>query len=291
MSSSTTEVSKQKPLGEFKKISDIVYLYRPDDKAVAASSTTRDPKLIIFGAWMGAANQHIAKYTVRIQAIYPSSPILLIKSLPHHFTWVHSLEKEILPAIPVIRSILGPGAGDPAHPELLMHLFSNGGSSAKFYLYRAMASTAKPGESAVLPANVTVYDSCPGRFSYGRSMTAFTIGLPALWKVLLAPFFHTLIVAYFLAYQAMRRPDPLRQFALGHNDRARNGGEARRAYVYSDADALVGADAVEAHIAEAKAAGFVVARAENFKVTPHVAHMRSDEERYWGVVRELWEGA
>lgn len=290
MSSSAAEVSKQKPLGDFTKISNIIYLYRPDDKAATASSTKRDPKLILFGAWMGAANQHIAKYTVRLQAIYPSSPILVVKSLPHHFTRVHSLEREILPAIPVIRSILGTGAGDPTHPELLIHLFSNGGSSMKFYLYKAFASTAKPGESKELPANVTVYDSCPGKFTYGRTMTAFTIGLSTLWKIIMAPFFHSLVITYWLTYIAMRRPDPLKQFSLGHNNKALNSNEVRRAYIYSEADKLVGSDAVEEHIAEAKANGFNVVRVENFKGTPHVAHMRSDEERYWGVVRELWDG-
>ena len=289
---STAVAPKAKALAEFTKISKIVSLYRPDDKASSSSnsSTKREPKLIIVGAWMNAADQHIAKYTVRLQAIYPSSPILLIKTFPYHFTLIGTLGRDIQPAVPVIRSILGDGAGDPAHPELLVQLFSNGGSAVKFNLYNAYAATAKPGQSAVLPANVTLFDSCPGAFTWGRSITAFTIGLSTFMKILMAPFFHALVLAYFVTHNMVGRPNPLQQFASSHNDKAKNGSEARRAYVYSEADKLVGHDAGEAHIAEARAKGFNVVRVENFKDTPHVAHMRSDEERYWGVLRELWEG-
>lgn len=46
---------------------------------------------------------------------------------------------------------------------------------------------------------------------------------------------------------------------------------------------------VEAHADHAESQGYVVYRRDRFFDSQHVAHARSDPERYWCMVREAWE--
>ena len=63
-----------------------------------------------------------------------------------------------------------------------------------------------------------------------------------------------------------------------------------RLYVYSEADRITLAKNVRRHIDQAQAIGLDVA-VERFEKSPHVAHARSDPERYWTAVRNVWERA
>ena len=63
-----------------------------------------------------------------------------------------------------------------------------------------------------------------------------------------------------------------------------------RLYLYSQADEMVPWTEVEEHAEEARKAGLDV-RMERFEGSPHVAHARSDPERYWGAVKKVWEDA
>ncbi|EAU85215.2 hypothetical protein CC1G_06231 [Coprinopsis cinerea okayama7 len=64
-----------------------------------------------------------------------------------------------------------------------------------------------------------------------------------------------------------------------------------RLYIYSLTDALIPADQVRAHAAHARALGWVEVREEVYRESEHVRHVRSDEGRYWGAVRGVWEWA
>ena len=63
-----------------------------------------------------------------------------------------------------------------------------------------------------------------------------------------------------------------------------------RLYLYSQADEMVPWTEVEEHAEEARKAGLDV-RMERFEGSPHVAHARTDPERYWGAVKKVWEDA
>jgi alpha-beta hydrolase superfamily lysophospholipase len=60
-----------------------------------------------------------------------------------------------------------------------------------------------------------------------------------------------------------------------------------RLYIYSDTDKLVQQKAVEEHIAEAEELGLNV-RAEYFKGSSHVSHVRTNPDRYWAAVKDIW---
>ena len=64
--------------------------------------------------------------------------------------------------------------------------------------------------------------------------------------------------------------------------------EARRVYVYSDADDVIWSKDVETHAKLAESKGFDVRR-EKWTGSLHVGHMRADPERYWDVVWRAWK--
>ncbi|KAK4131618.1 hypothetical protein BT67DRAFT_387281 [Trichocladium antarcticum] len=281
------------------KLSPSVYVYRPAGSSMASTTATTSqspgPKLILAATWMGARDQHIAKYLAEYQTLYPSSPILLIRSEPWHFMRRRAASLELAHAAPVLGAIfptVEPATCPPANvtspttPELLIHAFSNGGVGSLQTLRRALGP-----EAAALPPYTLLLDSAPGAFRYRDSFLAFTTGLnrPVLWLV--SPVMHALCAWYWFWHVLIGRgrTGPLAVLAASLNDEGHRGREVRRAYVYSDVDKLVCWRDVEAHARDAQAKGFGV-RSEMFEGSPHVAHARTDAERYWGIVKETWEG-
>ena len=270
---------------------------------------------------MGAREPHIAKYVFQYRALYPTSPILLVRSEPRHFIRPRGAPRELgEPAVPVVRSVF-PELGNPSpplpngksspeteeeeDPVLLLHAFSNGGVSSLQTLRRALlSSSTTPGSLLPLPRYALILDSCPGQFHYRSGYLAFTAGLsgPALWFI--APLMHALCAWNWLLHVLIGkgRTGPLAVLARGLNYPGGDGSpsdwearkrhrerEVRRTYVYSMEDKLVGGKDVEAHAEEAEGQGFRVRR-ERFVGSEHVAHARRDPARYWGVVKATWEG-
>jgi hypothetical protein len=254
---------------------------------------------------MGARDPHIAKYLARYQALYPTSPILLLRSEPRHFIRPRGTPREVAPAVPFFRSIFpedlaavksDASSSDSAtkpQPELLIHAFSNGGAAILQALRRALSGDGHTTTTTTspLPRYTLLLDSAPGTFRYGATYRAFTTGIkgPALWLV--APLMHLLAMMYWVQHILVGRgkSGPLYVVARALNDQPARQSEVRRTYVYGPADRLVDWRDVEAHAQEAAEQGFCVRR-ERFDGSEHVAHVRLDGERYWRVVRETWEG-
>lgn len=300
-------------LSSFERISKIVYLYRPksispDASRSSSSSFRSSPKLILVEGWMGAQEPHLAKYTAKYQALYPDSHILLIRSFLYHFV-SSKFPGEIAPSLPVIRSILAAAAAEEEeeqeddldgagtsnqHPKMLVHVFSNGGSTALRYLYDLYPKTAGRGESSSpFPAHVTIFDSAPGRFQWSRSVTAFTMGAARsnlLVRMVVTAMAHLMSALYWVLTVPWGRGGFLERTWLAHNTKTKNQTEVRRTYIYSKEDELLDYKEIEEHAAQAREQGYQVTL-EEFKGTAHVAHARGDEGRYWSIVRDIWEKA
>jgi hypothetical protein len=106
----------------------------------------------------------------------------------------------------------------------------------------------------------------------------------------MTPFIYMMVVSWqFLKVLGITK-DWLVFWGKTHNEaRGKKERELRRTYIYSETDALVGHEDLEAQAAEAKILGFDV-RMEKFDGSLHVAHARKDEARYWGAVQETWGG-
>ncbi|KAK4095822.1 hypothetical protein N658DRAFT_502291 [Parathielavia hyrcaniae] len=313
-SDSTASLTGSGPLGSMTRLSPSVYIYRPQTtpsltiSPAETGSTTKAPipKLIVLATWMGARDAHIAKYLAPYQALFPTGPILLMRSEPRYFLRPGGIARELAPAVAFVRSLFpdvslhGPATGRPpttgGQPQLLMHAWSNGGATCLHHLRLALLSpnhtttprTKRP--ATTLPPYTLVLDSAPGTLTYRGSYRAFTAGLKGPVKWLIAPLMHALCAWFTLLYTLRIIDGPLARMARGLNDGAAwKGVEVRRTYVYGDRDLLVDHADVERHAEEARGKGFTVRR-ERFEGGEHVAHARVDPERYWRVVRETWEG-
>lgn len=93
------------------------------------------------------------------------------------------------------------------------------------------------------------------------------------------------LVVVFTANWVLRRRDAIEAGRKDLSDVSLVGGAPPRCYIYSDGDELVDWRHVEAHAEEAGRMGLVVRR-EKFEGSSHVAHMRADPDRYWGITKE-----
>lgn len=136
------------------------------------------------------------------------------------------------------------------------------------------------------------FDSCPGRARFSQAHRAVTTGMNPLVKFLFTIFFAPSYFLLTLLGMLLGRKDQIERLRAAMaradvlppwTDKA-----TPRVYMYSAKDELVNAEDVEDHVADLRALG-INARLEKFEGSAHVAHMRTEPERYWGIVRETWE--
>ncbi|KAL0940585.1 uncharacterized protein CTRU02_203348 [Colletotrichum truncatum] len=277
---SNQQVRSERPLANMKPLSQNTLLYEPSPTAQDPNA----PKLIALFSWSFAQDVHIAKYTSHYMALYPTARILLVRGGYPHAVSIHFARREIKPAVSVVRALADTVSTSETKPQLLIHVFSQGGARNldNFYdLYTA----ASPEGKLDLPPHVTVYDSCPNKFYWMLTARAFSAPMP--W--FLRPLAHLVMAWAWLVTIPWGYPNPMDKMRASLNQPNLLQNELRRVYVYSKEDRMVDWEDVERHAEEASKIGFKVEK-ERFEGSPHVAHARLDSVRYWGAVRGLWEG-
>ncbi|UNI16169.1 hypothetical protein JDV02_002633 [Purpureocillium takamizusanense] len=273
------------PLGFMQRLSPTVAYLNPGHVPQSSS----DPEMILMLSWMGARDEHIAKYIAQYRALFPTSRILLIRC-PLSRVWLPWIaRRDMRPALPILRSLAENGKdaekeGASQWPRILVQVFSNGGISTAVHLKHML--TARPrGGLETLPRYVLVFDSCPGYFRWRNTHRALLQTLP--WWT--SPFVHCAI-AVACIYHALRRlPAAQNQNARAIRAPRLASRECRRTYLYGTGDDMVYYRDVEDNARKAEEAGFVV-RLERFEGARHVAMARAEPERYWRALRDAWDG-
>jgi hypothetical protein len=290
MASSTLATSK--PLSFMEKLGPLVSVYHPAEAAgPAKADSPQQPRLVIFASWTDAKDAHIAKYINKYRALFPATPILLLKSTTTQIVWTSTIGPAMKAAVSVVREVFvaATPTSSPSSPELLIHMLSNGGSSSIANLFEQYAASARPGEDACLPPHVTIMDSCPCIYSITHGVTFASIGLSPIQRTLLAPVLYVLAVIWSGMIAVGFIPNAMSDWGKAHNHHPGNAKELRRAYIYSAVDILIDYKQVEAHASAAQAQGFAVFL-EKYQGSAHVAHIRKDEDRYWAIVKGLFDG-
>lgn len=271
------------------KLSPYVFTYEPSE--TRAASTSSGPNLVLFAAWMEAADVHISKYIAYYQTMYPDATILLIKFVMREAMLSPVATSAVQPAVWHLRSMISAGAlsATPERPEILVHLFSNGGATTMQNVYSSYAQLfGRP-----FPLHCTIFDSCPGLHAFSKSYNALIMSFPkGPLRLFMSPFIMLMI---FLAWVWHI---PLRFIAgedfLSRNARVLNDpkvvNETNRTYIYGPADTMVDWRHIEKHADTAVSKGFDV-RKEIFENSAHVTHMRTNSQRYWAIVNETWKKA
>ncbi|CAG9984849.1 unnamed protein product [Clonostachys byssicola] len=278
-------VSAPKPLFFMERLGRLVSLYRPPKiEKSSSSSTNKQPRLIIVASWTDARDVHIAKYIVKYQALYPRAQILLLKNTTAEIYRTSRIGPAMKAAIPVIRDVHPPGTL-PSSPEVLIHLFSNGGSGSIANLYEQFAASAGPGEH--FPRHAMILDSSPSVYSVGHAVTFVSLGMSPFQRIVATPFLYIWAIGWSVLV-ALGLVTTSGDWAKAHNNKPVET-EAHRVYIYSGTDVLIDDKGVESHAADAEAKGFSV-KLERFENSAHVAHARTDEHRYWEIVKKTWSG-
>jgi hypothetical protein len=304
MATATSRPPATGGLSFMQALSPRLYLLRPLPDNIAQKHIAGDPALIIILGWMNAADGPLAKYVRQHQALFPASSILLITCTFAGMTlpWLGLREARI--AATTARAILeqdeevqksqsNSDAG-ASSPRLLIHAFSNAGSTMLYHLYTAYAATATSSTSCskatALPLHTTIFDSTPAAFTYQTLVRGILDGAPSAMRFVVLPIAYIYVALVWVVVTVLRVPDHIGDLApRAHNDPARVR-EACRVYIYGPADRITSAKGVERHADEAEARGFRVRR-EVFDGSGHVAHARKHADRYWRVVSQNWEEA
>lgn len=269
-----------------KKLNPLVSIYRPSE--ASSTSANRQPRLIIVSGWTDAKDAHIAKYIAKYQALYPAAQILLLRSTMSCIFRPAQIGPAMTEAASVVRAAFQTPVSSSS-PPLLIHIFSNGGSSSVANLYEQFTTMAGPNDDKRLPPHATIFDSCPGLFRIPCAVAFVSVGLPSFQQLIAAPFLYAFAVFWTVSMALGLLPNSLSEWYKSHNYNGANAAEMRRVYIYSPNDALINYKDVESHAAEAKSKGFYVAL-ERYEHSAHVAHVRKDESRYWEIVRRTIEG-
>ncbi|KAH6714226.1 hypothetical protein BKA61DRAFT_57500 [Leptodontidium sp. MPI-SDFR-AT-0119] len=270
------------PYLEFSKLSSAVSLYTPPSSPTSTPHPPNaDPTAIIICQWMGVSPRSRALNAayLKYQTLYPSARILTLRSLPEYFMTT-STASRLAGFEPVISAV----ESDPK-PRVLVHLFSNGGALT----FTDVCTVYKRQTGKILPVQALVLDSAPGQPTLQESWTALSIGLPKglLWYPSAA------VIGALLGIAVLKRS----VFGIGTlvhktagllNDQTLVDMKAKRLYVFSEKDQLVGFRDVEKHLEEFRNGGGEVLILKETE-TPHVQHMILDGERYWENVQGLWK--
>ena len=302
MTSTKTAVRGVGALRFMETLSPSVHLLRPSPDQTAPKSTVKDPTLIIVFGWMNAAHGTLAKYVRHHQDLFPATAILLVTCSFASMTIPRLGLREARIAAITARAILeqneaqrSPPTEDDQHPVpgLLLHVFSNAGSTMLYHLYTAYATTGfseAPGNTA-LPLHVTIFDSTPAPFTYQTLLQGILDGAPsAVIRLAVMPIAYLYVALVWAVVTVLRVPDHIGDLApRAHNDPSLVQ-ETCRIYIYGPADRITPAAAVKCHADDAEMKGFSVQH-EVFNGTAHVVHARKNADRYWRIIARAWEEA
>ncbi|CCG85166.1 Predicted protein [Taphrina deformans PYCC 5710] len=249
--------------------------------ALTTPHDPKHPKLILLFGWLGARLRHVQKYAIGYNKLYPSSPIIIVRSFPSDMRPLSKFGREFsaLTVLLQLHNIDLTKSGN----DVLLQSFSNGGC----WSLSALMNRMDP--YAVIRPRTVIFDSCPGRAKYIVFIRAFisagNLGIlgQAFWTPLI-----TLVYFTWKFYCRIRGKDP---FGERRREMLHKVCGQRRLYLYSRKDDLISHNDILHHANQVTEfhAGQEEVMTEEFVGSEHVAHMRLDEARYWRLVQHAWD--
>lgn len=240
-----------------------------------------EPRLIILFGWLGAQLRHVKKYATGYHKLYPTTPIIIVRSYHADLRPFSKFRREFaaLTVLLQLHNIDLTQAGN----NVLMQVFSNGGCWSLSALMDQLHIYS------VIRPRTMIFDSCPGRARYSVFLRAFIHAGNLNWlgKMTITPI---LTFLYFICkfYCRVRGQDPFgeRRREMLHKVRGQ-----RRTYIYSKKDQLISWLDIRHHASMCAEfhKGQEEVRMEEFVGSDHVAHLRLDARRYWNIVQESWD--
>ncbi|KAK0672126.1 putative DNA repair protein [Cercophora samala] len=292
-----------------------IFLFEPSvpsasaahDKISGSSSGCPPPSLIILCTWLGGATTpRVAKYVEGYRKAFPDATIVLVRTVfadisARSFAAVRSrlrpardaIIKALQPPPPTTTRIRTTESGtttNPVIPQALLHMFSHGGCNTAIQLALSISEVA--GTLLCDHLRQIVFDCCPGDTSFAKAFNAATLSLPATSSAPIRALATAAVFAAVATITALQKAG----FMSSVNDMRRElnkptlfGTAARRLYLFSRADRMVGPADVQSHAQLAREAGCEVGLVL-FREAPHCALVTEDATKYWRAIQGCWMG-
>jgi hypothetical protein len=258
------------------------------DDGGSSSTTERNgqPSLIVLCTWTGANDRHIRSYREKYQRKFPSTPGMLITTTIVDLCIRDSKSKQerLRPAVEWIAKRL---PIVPIAKQILMHVFSEGGSNKACELAEAYLTK----EKSPLPVSALILDSTPGRPSFRRLCDAASRSISPIpcFRVASLPLCYVMVGIIWVVYCCIKGFEKniismTRKRLLNDEVWDLN---APRCYIYSMSDDLIDYRDIETH-AEASKGYHIPFTLQKFETSGHVMHAKLHEHAYWGAVWDTW---
>lgn len=258
---------------------ETVKLYRPYTTHKSTTNHVTGPHVVILCTWFRALPKHIAKYVESHQQRSPQAQILVIESTVGDMMYTpYSVQRARLrPVVDIVKGFVD------TNQEILLHIFSNGGSNSAVQLAEAWRTS----QSTPFPVASMVFDSCPGSPSLKLAADAVVSSSPksSHWWVLI--FAWTVVVPFVAFPQLLGGPNVIASLRERLNDNRLFSLHSQRVYLCSSADLMVPMSDVVTHYESARSVGYGAELVE-FETSAHVSHVMQDPRRYWNAIDDVW---
>ncbi|KAK5994131.1 hypothetical protein PT974_07571 [Cladobotryum mycophilum] len=291
MASSSPAAAAPGGLEPLRAIGENYFVFEPE----TPNEANDGPSLIVMCTWMvGATPRRLQKYIAGYRALWPHAAILLVTPRQLDFTLLPSsmLHANMVPARDVIhRHIDRQAAGQAYKPSILLHIFSNGGlfMAVNLALSLQVRHEGRPPLDLGPHIRGIMLDCAPGLTEFWRTYNAAVVGLPkSLPAQVVGRTFYAVVTGLLVNGHRtgiLRGSiDTMRQKV---NDPGLFG-SARRLYLYSEADQVIGWEDIEAHMEEARSKRGFTVESVKFTDSPHCALVLHDPTRYWNAIERFW---
>jgi len=280
------------PLPSFSRVNEIVLVQSPAGDGPSGANgqlpsrlskalTGAAPQTILFLSWGDASARYIEKYTNLYTEIYPNARIIIVKTGMAEFFW-RPESTQLKLAEPVVKML-----SEEADDTLLIHVMSNAGSKQWCTINKSyFESTGRTLSNAV-----TILDSAPGRSQFKQTWAALTRSLPKAYVPRLA--LGTILGFVLCVMQASKfifpAIDVWETSRVKMNEPEGTVKGARRCYIYSEEDDVIGWEDVENHARDAQQKGWEVELVK-FQGSTHVGHFKQNPEKYRETIEKTWAG-
>lgn len=274
----------------FQRLSQTTTIYEPPQSSISPNNA---PTTILIVGWMGSTNRNLSRYATKYNALYPAARLVVVTSALSDTAGFRALlsRTELIQRAEVpVRALLADTKS--GNGRLLIHVFSNGGG----FNLANMSKTYERIAGVPLPARAVIFDSLPGgdKFTneFGRWVNAIAFALPSnpviRWpgRVLVA----LMVIALFGIPSVFGIENGATKARRELNDEKFLNAKAKRLYLYSEADALIGAKEVREYAVESAAKGWDV-KTIDFRTSGHVRHAIVFPEKYWEAVVQTWKSS
>lgn len=286
----------------FTALTDQIYVREPAAAVVGADGngavlpeedSSNHPDVVMVYGWGDGLPKHVAKYTDGFRVLFPrAKQIICLSPIAKAMFSEHQQRSESM--MPIIKAIFPEGSEKQGKLKILAHTMSNTGAVN----YASMLNIYQQTHNAPFPHDLLIMDSTPGSTDFTRDnlvrwSRAMALGTANWfpWPFAVTQSIWAVSLCINWAIGKVKGTESAGAWSRKNSNNTEHATkDARRLYMYSKEDDLIGWEDIVSHAAESRRLGWE-ADVEAFEGSGHVGHMRKHTDQYWKAILDSWERA